>query len=416
MQGPKVNLLKDVSENTDLLIWWGGDPETTCPGFAGHFVSRECYWFSELGIKQVWICPELNYSAAIHADKWIPVLPNTDAAFQLAIAYTWMSEGTYDKKYVATHVVGFDKFEDYVLGKEDGVPKTAAWASPKCGVPEWTIKAVARAWVSQVTSTAHHYGGGFIRGPYSHEPARLEVCLLGMQGLGKPGRNQYHMALPVAAEELPRAAVALSWRAAFALSPGGRTESRMDEAKQILTKTIVDHAILNPPVTFWGSTRATLPTEDQFIKHTYPIPKEEGGTEIHMMWMDNPCRTTCWNGGNHVIDAMRSPKIECIVAQHPWLENDCLFSDIILPISTKLEEEDIAVNLFDPIRAVSIERQAIKPVGESMSDYEAVGEVAKKLGKYEEYTEGKTVSELMKLIYETVGVKDYISWEKLNEK
>jgi trimethylamine-N-oxide reductase (cytochrome c) len=72
--------------------------------------------------------------------------------------------------------------------------------------------------------------------------------------------------------------------------------------------------------------------------------------------------------------------------------------------------------LFDPIRAVSIERQAIKPVGESMSDYEAVGEVAKKLGKYEEYTEGKTVRELMKLIYETVGVKDYISWEKLNEK
>jgi trimethylamine-N-oxide reductase (cytochrome c) len=27
---------------------------------------------------------------AVHADKWIPVLPNTDAALQLAIAYTWI--------------------------------------------------------------------------------------------------------------------------------------------------------------------------------------------------------------------------------------------------------------------------------------------------------------------------------------
>jgi trimethylamine-N-oxide reductase (cytochrome c) len=190
----------------------------------------------------------------------------------------------------------------------------------------------------------------------------------------------------------------------------------MNEAKQILTKTIINQAILNPPVTFWGSTRATLPTEDQFIKHTYPIPKEEGGTEVHMMWVDNPCRTTCWNGGNMTVDAFRSPKIECIIAQHPWLENDCLFADIILPISTKLEEEDIAVNLFDPIRAISIERQAIKPVGEAKSDYEAVGEVAKKLGKYKEYTEGKTVKQLMKLIFEAAGVKDYISWEKLKEK
>ena len=32
-----------------------------------------------------------------------------------------------------------------------------------------------------------------IRGPYATEPARLEVFLLAMQGLGKPGRNQIKM-------------------------------------------------------------------------------------------------------------------------------------------------------------------------------------------------------------------------------
>ena len=87
-----------------------------------------------------------------------PVLPNTDAALQLAIIYTWITEGTYDKEYVKTHTVGFDKVADYVLGKEDGIPKTPAWAAPKCGVPEWTIKALARELgQAKITSIVHYY-------------------------------------------------------------------------------------------------------------------------------------------------------------------------------------------------------------------------------------------------------------------
>jgi anaerobic selenocysteine-containing dehydrogenase len=76
----------------------------------------------------VYICPDVNYGNAVHSDKWIPIRPNSDAALQLAIAYVWITEGTYDKKYVATHAVGFDKFEKYILGKEDGIPKTPKWA------------------------------------------------------------------------------------------------------------------------------------------------------------------------------------------------------------------------------------------------------------------------------------------------
>jgi len=135
--------------------------------------------------------PDLNYAAAIHADKWIPILPNTDAALHLAIAYTWMTEGTYDKDYVATHCFGFEAFEDYVLGREDGVPKTPKWAAEICGVPSRTIKALAREWAAKTTSIAHGNGGPMIRGPYSTEPARLETLNLAMQGLGKPGRTTF---------------------------------------------------------------------------------------------------------------------------------------------------------------------------------------------------------------------------------
>ena len=99
-QGNQTNLWKDVSENTDMLLFWGSDPETTPWGWNGQQASRLCYFWTEIGVREIYICPDLNYGAAVHADKWIPVRPNTDAAMQLAIAYTWISEGTYDKEYI----------------------------------------------------------------------------------------------------------------------------------------------------------------------------------------------------------------------------------------------------------------------------------------------------------------------------
>ena len=50
----------------------------------------------------------------------------------------------------ATHAVGMDKVAAYVLGEEDGVPKTPEWASKKTAIPEWTIKALAREFAQEV--------------------------------------------------------------------------------------------------------------------------------------------------------------------------------------------------------------------------------------------------------------------------
>jgi trimethylamine-N-oxide reductase (cytochrome c) len=188
---PSGNLFPDIAENTELLLFWGCDPETTAVGFDGYMSSRLSNWLHSLGIKFVYVDPALNYSGVYLADKWIPVLPNTDAALYLAIAYVWLTEGSFDKDYVKTHAVGAEPFFDYVLGRaEDGTAKTPAWASGKCGVPEWTIKALARDWANKITSIAIGNGGPGIRGAFSTEPARLQSILLSMQGLGKPGRHQ----------------------------------------------------------------------------------------------------------------------------------------------------------------------------------------------------------------------------------
>ncbi len=413
-QVPQSNLLYDIAKNAELLLFWGCDQETTTWGWQGQLPSRLSYWYTELGIKQIYIAPDLNYAAAVHADRWIPILPNTDAALYLGIAYVWITEGTYDKKYVAAHTYGFEKFEEYVLGKEDGVPKTPKWAEEITHVPARIIKALAREWASKRTTIVIGNGGPGIRGPYSTEPARLQVLLLAMQGLGKPGVNQAKMiewGLFENPEQIspPRPMVLPNLLKAYT---GGHP--RDTNHPSFIPKTLIHEAILNPPITWWGNESETPPRENQFVKYTYPAP---GCSEIHMIWTDSPCWITCWNDGNTFIRALSNKKIEFILAQHPWMENECLFADIILPVATKFELDDIASDIFSgQFNLVFPEEKCIEPIGESKSDYEIVCMIAERLGVLHEYTEGRSIQDLIKLGFETSGVQDMVSWEKIKEK
>ena len=433
-QEPVVNVMPDIAENTELLLFWGCDPETTPWAFDGQMASRLCYWWASLSIKSVYVCPDLNYGAAVHADKWIPVLPGTDAALHLAISYVWITEGIYDKAYVATHTDGFEKYADYVLGKEDGVPKTPAWASSKCGVPEWTIKALAREWASRRTTIAHGNGGPGVRVPYSTEFGRLEVLNLAMQGLGKPGAHQVKMLewgrrstretdpMP-SGEVMPQVysvyTGAMKFNTSVPASQGqGLAEQDVSRGiqtpDQFIPKNLVHEAILHPPISWYGTTSATSLVEDQFIRYTYPA---KGYPEIHLIWTDSPCWITCWNDGNSYIEALRSPKIEFILAQHPWMENDCQFADIILPVSTKFEERDIASdNMGGQFRLIVNEKKCIEPVGEAKSDYEIVCLIAEKFGLLKEYAGGENIEEMVRTGFENSGVQDMISYEEFAEK
>ncbi len=403
------NVMPDVAKNSDMILFWGADPETTCWAWAGQTMSNYLFWLTQLGIKQIYICPDLNYTAAIHADKWIPIKPNTDICLQMAIAYLWITSDNYDKEYIKTHVIGFDKVRDYVLGKEDGLPKTAKWASEQTGIPTRIIKALAKEWGSKVTSIAHGNGGGMIRGAYSTEPARMEIVLLAMRGLGKPGVHQMKFAEQGLFGEqkdmsFPRA---VFMPQAFAAYTGWMWEKE----KQMIPKTMVHEAILNPPISWYGGKLMLFEDpEFQFIKTSYPA---KGCSEIHMIWTDSPCFVTCWNDGNKFIEALKSSKIEFILAQHPWMENDMLFADLILPANTKFEEEDIGCDCNGyNYRMVNYEEQCIAPLGESFSDYEITCKIAKKLGLLEKYTGGRTIPELIKTGFEHSGAADYISYEK----
>ena len=447
---PSGNVWPDIAEHSELLLVWAGDPETTSVGFEGYMASRLSQWLHSIGLRFVYVDPALNFSACYLADKWIPVLPNTDAALYLAIAYVWLTEGTYEKEYVNTHAIGTEAFFDYVLGKEDGEAKTPEWASEKCGVPEWTIKALARDWARKVTSVTIGNGGPGIRGAFSTEPARLQSILLGMQGLGKPGVHQakwLEWNVHTAVFQMPyqgEAVMRIPHRTEMLRPPSDKTFSeQVKEAEsrglskysirrgdffpndfhdsieelaelyktmeispqQSVPRCMVHDAILKDHIEWYGLHSFTGPAEEQWVKHEFPRP---GCSRLHMIWTDSPCNVTCWNDGFNFVKAMRSPEIECIVAQHPWLENDCYMADIILPVATKFEMEDICEDVQSGvITSVYHELAACPPVGESLNDFECVAAVAKKISEdvYMAYTgNDKALERVIELFWQGSGV------------
>ena len=456
---PMANLYPDIAEYTQLLLYWGCDQETTPLGVVGQLPSRLSYWLTQIGLKGVYICPDLNYAAAVHADKWIPILPNTDAALQLAIAYMWITEGTYEKEYLETHAHGVERFFDYVLGKDDGIPKTPEWASGKCNVPEWTIKALARDWANKITSILHGNGGSFIRGPYSTEPARLEAMLLGMRALGSPGVHQCKMielglwnvdfTIPFQGEFTPAVPhIADPLRPVdgdvspevnmkrFCLSPAQQQRApelielfkQHPAPKQFIPRVLIHRAILEGKLEWYGLqcfSTSQLARENnyryptaytQFELMQYPRP---GLSRLHMIWTDAPCQTTCWNDGNLTIKAFRDESIECIVAQHPWMENDCCFADLVFPVVTKHEMNDLCNDYSSGgFSSLYLEKPSCPPVGESKSDFDVCAEVAKKLGPeyYNAYTGNFTEEERVRLFYKATGVEERMSWEEFSEK
>ncbi|MEM1837866.1 MAG: molybdopterin-dependent oxidoreductase [Candidatus Bathyarchaeia archaeon] len=412
----------NILQYCEMIVMSGCDPETTALGFCNS-VSYLCDFVKKAGIKLVAVAPDLNYTAAVWADKWIPINPNTDAALYLAIAYIWIKEDLYDKEYIEKCTIGFEEFKRHVLGEDDGIPKTPEWAEKITGIPSWTIKALARAWAKKRTSLGVVFGGPKIRGPYSHVVGRIEVYILAMQGLGKPGR-QYVRFFPshtINTIELgPMPCYPLISARARLYTPPSKY-SHYPPIGVPLIKTLVPDAILNPPVKWWCHGSIFNVKEDLFKEYRYPPREDHPG--IRVIWNENGCYTSCWHGYKF-IEALRSPKIEFHLVINPWFENDALFADIVLPALTDFETEDIVYSSFIDINGIAYHNKCIEPLGESKSDYEIHKLIAERLAKefnkpelLEAFPDFETW--IRKNFYERRKTPEYdwgLTWEELKEK
>ena len=81
----------------------------------------------------------------------------------LAIAYVWITEDLR-QGLCGERTTGFEKVADYILGKEDGIPKTPEWQEGETGVPAKDVRALARDWGTKRTYLAAGGVGKRLRG------------------------------------------------------------------------------------------------------------------------------------------------------------------------------------------------------------------------------------------------------------
>jgi trimethylamine-N-oxide reductase (cytochrome c) len=421
------DMLSDALQNTEMIVFWSADPDTTHGTYSGQESQIWRVWLKEKGVKCVFIDPFYNYTNAAMDGTWLPVIPGGDTALAMAVAHTWIEEGTYDKAYVERLTVGFEPFRAMILGESDGLAKTPEWAEEKCGVAARRIRGLAREWASHKTCLNAGSRGGegsACRTAYGTEWARMMVLLQAMQGLGKPGVSIWGASMGAPSD--------YSWFPGYA-EPNGRMGTASfvkykhglnNPTKQRLYRLTYPEAITEGRGDFDGMGFCGQSLEQQFAKNTYPI---EGA--VRMLYRYGGSFMGTMTDTNRYARMYRSDNLEFVVNQDCWYGGEARFADIILPACTNLERDDIGewaasggyttnAHCGCNWRVLVREQKCIDPIGESKSDYEILRLISARLGLEESFTEGRTELDWCKAFFDSseIAQKGMVTWDELNEK
>jgi trimethylamine-N-oxide reductase (cytochrome c) len=428
--------VEDCLQNAELIVFWASDPEVTNGVYGSYEGTIRRQWAKDLGIEMIHIDPYLNETAAWLGGKWIAPRPATSPALAHAITHVWMTEGLYDKDYVATRTTGFDKWEAYILGRdEDGIAKTPEWAEAETGVPARDIRALARRWGTRKTYlAAGSMGttlGGACRSATGAQWARAMVCLMAMQGLGKPGINfgslqfgspvDYNFYFPGYAEggfsgDLAHtgAAVSLYQRMPNLMS--------MNPTTQAVPRLKMPEAIMAGEATGYPVDIKSI--ESQFFPVRYPSP---GHSKVKMMYKYGGSYIGTQPDSNRYVKMYRTNDLEFVVNQSIWNEGEVRFADVVLPACTNWERWDIGEWAnpggygYDWVgqlnhRVIGLQHPAIEPLGESKSDFQIFHEVCKRLGRGAYFSEGLREIDWVKRMFDASDLPKHISWKKFLKK
>jgi len=111
---------------------------------------------------------------------------------------------------------------------------------------------------------------------------------------------------------------------------------------------------------------------------------------------------------NKAISAVRA--VDFYVVEEPWMVPDAKYADIILPVCTTFERNDITVGWNYVVQM----QQAIQPLYESMSDYDILSMIAQNLGIGSKFTQGNTELQWVETMY--TATKSPLSWADFSKQ
>ncbi len=269
------------------------------------------------------------------------------------------------------------------------------------------MRALAREWGSKrVYLSPGGWGnghGGACRNQTGIQWARVMVCLIAMQGLGKPGVNMgnlqwgcpidFNFYFPGYADggmsgDLEGTSMPVELYQRMPQLP------TMNTPYQRIPRIFMPEAIADGKAEGYPWVGKSI--EHQFARFTYPAP---GHAPVKMLYKYGGSILSTMNNTNRHVRMYQSPNLEFVVNQSIWFEGEAKFADVILPACTNFERVDISewaglggyghhgqqqLNH----RVIVFQAPAIKPLGELHSDYWIFNELSKRLGLANYFSEG----------------------------
>ena len=364
-----------IRRDTKLFVCFGGIPlkngQISQGGTGNHYQKSNLNKSINEGIKFVNISPIRSDLSDHSSVQWISIRPNTDTALMLALAHTLYSEDLYDKNFIKKYTTGFDSFLPYLLGKNDGIVKSAQWASQITDIDAQSIILLARKMSENRTMISLSWS--LTRQDHGEQPIWAGImlaCMLGQIGLSGGGFGFGYSATNYIGGD-------------FTVLPCQSLPQGENSVKSFIPVARISEMLLKPNKEFHFNGK----------KYNYP--------EIKLMY---------WAGGNpfhHHQDLNRLLKgwerLDTIIS-HEWCWNSLAkYSDIVLPCTTPLEREDIGMTPRDPY-VISMAK-AKEPFKDSLNDFEIFTKIAEKLGLKSKFTGNRSELEWQKWLYKQTKEK-----------
>ncbi|NMO92079.1 molybdopterin-dependent oxidoreductase [Actinomycetospora sp. TBRC 11914] len=357
-------------EHTTLMVCVGGVPAKNTAvapgGRTAHTTGSALTAMARRGTEFVLVGPDRrDLPAEVHG-RWLPVRPGSDTALLLALGHELVVAGLHDEAFLRTHCTGADTAIGYLLGRTDGVPRSAAWAAPICGVEAGEIVALARRMAERRTMITVTFS--LQRAEFGEQPVWAGVLLAALLGqIGLPGGGFGHGYGSVGDNGHP------AHTGPIPTLPQGVNACRT----RIPVARIAD-MLLRPggEYPYDGAT------------HRYP--------SIELVY---------WCGGNpfhHHQDLGRLReawrRVPTVVVHEPYWTSTARHADVVLPATVTLERDDIGASRTEPV--ITAMRAAAPPHAGARDDYTIFAALAGELGVAERYTEGRTAAQWLRHLYE----------------
>jgi len=381
---------EQIIANTKVMILWGADLyKTNRIGWSvpNHRVFDAYEAYKKAGIKFISIDPIYTVSASEFKADWIKIRPGSDVALMMGMMHYLYSSKKYDAAFIEKYTDGFDKFLPYLLGKEDGVEKTAEWAEKLTDIPAQTIKELADTMVSNRTFIAGNWA--MQRAQYGEQVDWSIITLASMIGqIGLPGGGfGFSMHYEGGGEG-----------ASGKTTVGGMSQGGGDKVKIAIPASRMSDLILNPDkkVSFKGGEVTYPKVEVMLSAGTSPIGLQPDINELKR--------------------ALRT--LDTFIVVEPWWTPTAKMADIVFPATNTLERDDIASGMSYSQDRIYAMKKVVDARYESKDDYWIFAQLAKRFGKEDKFTKKRSVKEWLAKLYKRstankeMGISFDAFWEK----